>query len=95
MSPKTNFATKCDGMQRHDAERASALAEQRQQICTASDVVLLADVHPDGGNRGLLVRKDGLQDIALEGGTLEMARTLYSGEVHRGVVRIPPAGGLS
>jgi molecular chaperone Hsp33 len=56
---------------------------------------LLADVHPDGGNRGLLVRRDGLQEIALEGGTLEMARTLYSGEVHRGVVRIPPAGGLS
>ena len=26
---------------------------------------------------------------SLEGGTLEMMRTLYNGEVHRGVVRIP------
>jgi molecular chaperone Hsp33 len=56
---------------------------------------LVADAHPDGGTRGLLARKDGLQDIALEGGTLEMMRTLYNGEVHRGVVRIPTQGGLS
>ena len=56
---------------------------------------LVADAHPDGGTRGLLARKDGLQDITLEGGTLEMMRTLYNGEVHRGVVRIPPQGGLS
>jgi molecular chaperone Hsp33 len=56
---------------------------------------LLADAHPDGGNRGLLVRRDGLRDISLEGGTLEMMRTLYSGEVQRGVVKIPSDGGLS
>lgn len=29
-----------------DAEQASAWAAQRQQICTASNVVLLADIHP-------------------------------------------------
>jgi molecular chaperone Hsp33 len=56
---------------------------------------LVADVHPDGGNRGLLVRRQGLAEIALRGGTLEMMRTLYNGEVHRSVVRIPERGGLS
>lgn len=56
---------------------------------------LLADAHPDGGNRGLLVQRDGLEQIVLQGGTLEMMRTLHSGEIHRGVVRIPDEGGLS
>ena len=56
---------------------------------------LLADAHPDGGNRGLLSRKDGLDHISLEGGTLEMMRTLYTGELHRGVVPIPENGGFS
>jgi len=56
---------------------------------------LVADAHPDGGTRGLLMRKQGLSEISLDGGTLEMMRTLYTGEVHRGVVRIPDHGGLS
>jgi molecular chaperone Hsp33 len=56
---------------------------------------LVADAHPDGGSRGLLARRDGLDEISLEGGTLEMMRTLYSGEVHRGVVRIPQQRGLN
>ncbi len=56
---------------------------------------LVADAHPDGGTRGLLTRQSGPPDLSLEGGTLEMMRTLYSGEVHRGVVRIPDGGGLS
>lgn len=56
---------------------------------------LVADAHPDGGTRGLLARRQGLVDVSLEGGTLEMMRTLYSGEVHRGVVPIPDQGGLS
>jgi molecular chaperone Hsp33 len=55
---------------------------------------LLADAHPDGGNRGLLVRRNGLQEISLDGGTLEVMRTLHSGEVHRGVVRIESGSGL-
>ena len=50
---------------------------------------------PDGGTRGLLARQRGLTKIALTGGTLEMMRTLYTGEVHRGVVPIPDKGGLS
>ncbi len=56
---------------------------------------LVADAHPDGGNRGLVARREGLSEVALAGGTLEMMRTLYNGEVHRGVVRIPEQGGLS
>jgi molecular chaperone Hsp33 len=56
---------------------------------------LVADAHPDGGTRGLLVRREGLEQISLRGGTLEMMRTLYNGELHRGVVRIPDRGGLS
>jgi molecular chaperone Hsp33 len=56
---------------------------------------LVADAHPDGGSRGLLTRKENLAEISLEGGTLEMMRTLYNGEVHRGLVRIPEHGGMS
>jgi molecular chaperone Hsp33 len=56
---------------------------------------LVADAHPDGGNRGLLARKQGLEEISLEGGTLEMMRTLHTGEVQRSSVRIPEQGGLS
>jgi molecular chaperone Hsp33 len=56
---------------------------------------LVADAHPDGGTRGLLTRRQGLSEISLQGGTLEMMRTLYTGEVHRGVVRIPDQSGLS
>ncbi len=56
---------------------------------------LVADADPGGGNRGLLTRTDGLEDVVLEGGVLEMMRTLYTGEIHRGVVSIPEGGGIS
>ena len=56
---------------------------------------LIADAHPDGGNRALIAMREGLREIPLAGGTLEMMRTLYSGELHRGVVTIPRDGGLS
>jgi len=56
---------------------------------------LIADAHPDGGNRALIARSDGVGDIVFENGTLEMMRTLYTGELHRGVVTIPKSGGLS
>ena len=56
---------------------------------------LIADAHPDGGNRALISRRDGVDQISLPGGTLEMMRTLYTGELHRGVVTIPRNGGLS
>jgi molecular chaperone Hsp33 len=56
---------------------------------------LVADAHPDGGNRGLLTRTGGLEEIEVCGGTLEVLRTLYNGELHRGVVHVPDAGGIS
>jgi molecular chaperone Hsp33 len=56
---------------------------------------LVADAHPDGGTRGLLSLGAGLSEISLVGGTLEMVRTLYTGELHRGLVRIPRDGGIS
>lgn len=56
---------------------------------------LVADAHPDGGTRGLLRLSNGLSQISLDGATLEMMRTLYTGEIHRGLVRIPRATGIS
>jgi len=56
----------------------------------------VADSHPDGGSRGLLARSaearaernNGTPHApSLNGGTLEIMRTLYSGNVHRGVVQ--------
>jgi molecular chaperone Hsp33 len=54
---------------------------------------LVADSHPDGGTRGLLTLAD--DALSLEDGTLEMMRTLYTGELHRGLVAIPEGGGIS
>lgn len=54
---------------------------------------LVADAHPDGGTRGLSTLAD--DSVSLENGTLEMMRTLYTGELHRGVVPIPHGGGIS
>lgn len=56
---------------------------------------LVADSHPDGGTRGLVTRGDRTQDVSIEGGTLEIVRTLYSGDLHRGVVAVPDGGGMS
>lgn len=56
---------------------------------------LVADAHPDGGNRGLITRSGGLAEIDPSDGALEVIRTLNSGELHRGVVRIPAQGSIS
>ena len=58
---------------------------------------LVADSHPDGGSRGLLTQldKEDRKHFALEGSTLEIVRTLYSGDLHRGVVEVPKGGGMS
>jgi molecular chaperone Hsp33 len=55
----------------------------------------VADTHPDGGTRGLIACTDKTQPIAIEGGTLEIVRTLFSGDLHRGVVEVPTGGGMS
>jgi molecular chaperone Hsp33 len=57
---------------------------------------MVADSHPDGGSRGLVAKTEAAGgDVSLEGGTLEVVRTLYSGELHRGVVSLPPSGAMS
>ena len=56
---------------------------------------LLADAEPSGGNRGLLTLTQGQVNVVLDDGILEMVRTLYSGDLHRGVVSIPPQGSIS
>ncbi|MET0388545.1 MAG: Hsp33 family molecular chaperone HslO [Polyangiales bacterium] len=63
-----------------------------------NDFRLVADSHPDGGSRGLLTRASSAKEhaqLSLEGGTLEIVRTLYSGELHRGVVEVPTGGTMS
>ena len=56
---------------------------------------LVADSHPDGGTRGLLSGKDQSQSFDMKGGTLEVVRTLFRGDLHRGVVEVPAGGGMS
>jgi molecular chaperone Hsp33 len=56
---------------------------------------LVADAHPDGGSRGLITRTGGIAEIDASLGTLEVLRTLNSGELHRGVVQIPSPGNIS
>jgi molecular chaperone Hsp33 len=55
----------------------------------------LGESHPDGGGRGLLGRKDKGAPATIQGGMLEVSRTLQSGEVHRGVVQFPVGAGVS
>lgn len=67
---------------------------------------LVADTHPDGGSRGLITHaaESGNGSSAtsrtqghfeMRGSSLEIVRTLYSGNVHRGVVEVPGGGGVS
>jgi molecular chaperone Hsp33 len=51
--------------------------------------VWVAESHPDGGARGLLTRKGKNAAGSIQGGTLEVVRTLRNGELHRGVVQVP------
>jgi molecular chaperone Hsp33 len=56
---------------------------------------LVADSHPDGGSRGLITGGSPKGGFAMRGSSLEIVRTLYSGELHRGVVEVPEGGGMS
>ncbi len=55
----------------------------------------VADSHPDGGTRGLLTRLDAEAAPSIAGGMLEVVRTLYNGELHRGVIEVPSSGDMS
>jgi molecular chaperone Hsp33 len=57
---------------------------------------LVADSHPDGGSRGLITGANAAShDVSFVGATLEVVRTLYNGELHRGVVEVPDDGAIS
>jgi molecular chaperone Hsp33 len=57
---------------------------------------LVADSHPDGGTRGLVTHVNSDRSVSsTAGGTLEIVRTLFTGDLHRGVVEVPDGGGMS
>ena len=53
---------------------------------------MVADTHPDGATRGLIQIPDQTKGMPLsERGMLQIARTLHNGQLHQGVVQVPPA----
>jgi molecular chaperone Hsp33 len=56
---------------------------------------MVADSHPDGSTRGLVMLSKGASDLPLAAGHLQMMRTLYNGKTQQGIVEIPSAGGVS
>lgn len=56
---------------------------------------MVADSHPDGATRGLVQVSAGTSDIKVDGGVLQMMRSLHNGALHQGVVQIPLTGGVS
>lgn len=56
---------------------------------------LVADAHLEGQTRGLVTLRKGQDTLSLKGGQLEVQRTMYSGQPHRGLVEIPPGGGVN
>jgi molecular chaperone Hsp33 len=52
---------------------------------------MIADTHPSGATRGLVQMPADMRTMPLgESGMLKIARTLYNGQLHQGVVRVPP-----
>lgn len=51
---------------------------------------MVADTHPDGSTRGLVLPAE-LQSMSLgDGAVLQIARTLHNGSLHQGMVQVPP-----
>jgi molecular chaperone Hsp33 len=62
----------------------------------AGACTLIGDSFPDGGTRGLVNKKQGVEEIGLGGDAMmQFMRTLPNGAVHRGVVRVPSEGGMA
>jgi len=56
---------------------------------------LIGDSFPDGGTRGLVSCKSGVEGITLgRDAIMQFMRTLPNGAIHRGVVQIPDEGGI-
>lgn len=56
---------------------------------------VVADSRPEGTARGLVRVSEPTATIPLRGALLQMMRSLPNGDLHRGVVEIPEAGGVS
>jgi molecular chaperone Hsp33 len=56
---------------------------------------LVADSYPNGDTRGLVANVKDPANATLRDGTLELMRTMYHGELHRGMVQVPEGGGVS
>ena len=55
----------------------------------------VVDSLPGGATRGLLQLAPGHPHVRLEGGFLQMMRTLHDGRIQQGIVEIPAGGGVS
>lgn len=68
-----------------------------QTILTNADRTarLVADSHPGGGTRGLLTLVHDDSQLDLRSAQLEVMRTMYTGEPHRGLIEVPQDGGVS
>src|SRR4029077_3523932 len=82
--------------------RETMAPDYRLQALLRSDdnrMRIVADSHPDGGSRGLITRGGEPHSpnapFSLAGSTLEIVRTLYNGDLHRGVIEVPANGGMS
>lgn len=69
--------------------RVQGIISQQGQVGS-----LLADSHPDGNTRGL-IRGGRENDFSLEGGVLQMMRSLANGSVNRGMVQLNPGQDVS
>lgn len=56
---------------------------------------LLADSNASGDTRGLVQLPKGTDDFEMDGALLQMMRTMYNGQLHQGLVEVPPSGNVS
>jgi molecular chaperone Hsp33 len=70
--------------------RVQGIVRGDQGGCT-----LIGDSFPDGGTRGLVSTKKGEKLVLGGDALLQFMRTLPNGSVHRGVVQVPPDGGMA
>lgn len=74
--------------------RESMAPDNRLQAILQGDdprARMIADTHPDGGTRGLIQLPPNTKGMPLgQRGILQVARTLHNGQLHQGVVQVPP-----
>lgn len=74
--------------------RESMAPDNRLQAILQGDdqrARMVADTHPDGSTRGLLLPAEAQSMSLGNGAVLQIARTLHNGSLHQGVVQVPSA----